>query len=155
MIFFRYLFWAFFRLLLGSRYRVRVHGREQLDQLKGPVLILPNHPGYIDPFLLFGVLWPSLRMRPLVYEGTFQGLTGRLLVYLVNALEVPDLGGASVRARKKAEQSIAAVTAGLARGERFAVWPAVPSRTATSSWCGRAAFGGPRGPMPGYWTGRR
>jgi 1-acyl-sn-glycerol-3-phosphate acyltransferase len=37
------------------------------------VLVLPNHPGYIDPFLLFAVLWPSLRMRPLVYRGTFQG----------------------------------------------------------------------------------
>jgi long-chain-fatty-acid--[acyl-carrier-protein] ligase len=118
------MFWVILRLAVGARYRLRVHDREKLATLKGPVLILPNHPGYLDPFLLFVVLWPSLRMRPLVYHGTFRGLTGRFLVCLVNALEVPDLGGASVRARKKAEQSIAAVTAGLARGERFIVWPA-------------------------------
>ena len=88
------------------------------------MVILPNHPGYIDPFLLFGVLWPSLRMRPLVYRGTFQGFTGRLLVRLVNALEVPDLDVASVRARDEAEQAVAAIVAGLGRGERFILWPA-------------------------------
>jgi long-chain-fatty-acid--[acyl-carrier-protein] ligase len=124
VILFRWIFWVILQLAVSARYRLRVHGREKLATLKGPVLILPNHPGYLDPFLLFVVLWPSLRMQPLVYHGTFQGLTGRFLVHLVHALEVPDLGGASVRARKKAEQSIAAVTAGLARGERFIVWPA-------------------------------
>jgi long-chain-fatty-acid--[acyl-carrier-protein] ligase len=121
---FRWIWWAFFRLVLGARYRLVVHGREQLEKLNGPLLILPNHPGYIDPFLLFAVLWPSLRMRPLVYRGTFQGLTGRFLVRLVHALEVPDLDVASVKARAEAEQAIAAIAAGLARGERFILWPA-------------------------------
>jgi long-chain-fatty-acid--[acyl-carrier-protein] ligase len=63
-------------------------------------------------------------MRPLVYRGTFQGLTGRFLVRLVNALEVPDLDVASVRARREAEQAITAIAAELARGERFILWPA-------------------------------
>src|SRR5215469_11040550 len=120
----RWVCWAVFRFLIGLRYRLNIRGNEQLANLKGPVLILPNHPGYIDPFLLFVVLWPSLRMRPLVYRGTFQGLTGRLLVWLVNALEVPDLDVASVRARAEAEEAVAAITAGLARGERFILWPA-------------------------------
>ena len=43
-------------------------------------------------------------MRPLVYRGTFQGLTGRLLVRLVNALEVPDLDVASVQAKAEAQK---------------------------------------------------
>jgi long-chain-fatty-acid--[acyl-carrier-protein] ligase len=120
----RWICWAVFRFIFGLRYRLHVRGREKLATLKGPVLILPNHPGYIDPFLLFAVLWPSLRMRPLVYSGTFKGLTGRLLVWLVNALEVPDLEVASVRARAEAEQAVAAISAGLARGERFILWPA-------------------------------
>ena len=37
---------------------------EQLRGIKGPVLILPNHPGYIDPPLVLAVLWPVLRPRP-------------------------------------------------------------------------------------------
>ncbi len=124
MIAIRWIFWAVFRFILGLRYRLHVRGREKLATLKGPVLILPNHPGYIDPFLLFVVLWPSLKMRPLVYSGTFKGVTGRLLVWLVNALEVPDLEVASVRARTEAEEAVSAITAGLARGERFILWPA-------------------------------
>lgn len=124
MFVFRWLCWAFLRLMLAARYRVRVQGLEQLKSLKGPVLILPNHPGYIDPFLLFGVLWPSLRMRPLVYQGTFQGPTGQFLVEMVNALEMPDLEVASVRARDEAGQAVATLVAGLQQGERFILWPA-------------------------------
>jgi long-chain-fatty-acid--[acyl-carrier-protein] ligase len=120
----RWFFWILLRLALSARYRLRVSGRERLGALKGGVLVLPNHPGYIDPFLLFAVLSPSLRIRPLVYRGTFQGMTGRFLVWLVNALEVPDLQVASVSARAEAEQAIAAIAAGLARGERFILWPA-------------------------------
>jgi acyl-CoA synthetase (AMP-forming)/AMP-acid ligase II/1-acyl-sn-glycerol-3-phosphate acyltransferase/acyl carrier protein len=124
VIVFRWVCLYILRVLLGARYRIRVHGKEQLRNLQGPILILPNHPGYIDPFLLFAVLWPSVRMRPLVYRGTFQGLTGRFLVRLVNALEVPDLDVASVRARTEIEEAVAAIAAGLARGERFILWPA-------------------------------
>ena len=43
---------------------------------------------------------------------------------LVNALEVPDLDVASVHARDEAEQAVAAIVAGLGRGERFILWPA-------------------------------
>jgi long-chain-fatty-acid--[acyl-carrier-protein] ligase len=120
----RWVFWGLLRLALRARYRVRVHGLEKLRTVKGPMLILPNHPGYIDPFLLFALLWREARMRPLVYSGTFQGPTGRLLVRLVNALEVPDLDKASVRARARAEQAISTIAEGLQRGESFILWPA-------------------------------
>src|SRR3954466_3734813 len=120
----RWTFWALFRLALGARYRLRVRGREQLCALKGPVLLLPNHPGYIDPFLLFAVLWPALRMRPLVYSGTFQGPTGRFLVWLVNPRGVPALDVPSPRARAEAEGAVEAIAAGLQRGESFILWPA-------------------------------
>src|SRR4051794_6369366 len=120
----RWFFWGLFRLVLAARYRLLVHGGDQLRALKGPVLILPNHPGYIDPFLLFAALWPSLRMRPLVYGGTFRGPTGRFLVWLVNALEVPDLDVASVRARGHAEKAVQNIAAGLQGGQSFSLWPA-------------------------------
>src|SRR2546428_6065887 len=48
----RYTVWLLARLTLALRYRVRVHGLEQLRDLKGPILILPNHPGMIDPPLV-------------------------------------------------------------------------------------------------------
>ena len=124
MIVLRWFCWILLRLALAARYRLRVNGLERVRQAKGPVLILPNHPGYIDPFLLFGVLWPALRMRPLVYGGTFRGPTGRFLVLLANALEVPDLGVASVQARAEVERAVGGIAEGLRRGENFILWPA-------------------------------
>src|SRR4051794_22303636 len=124
MLLLRWFFWMILRLGLAARYRVVVRGRGRLRGLKGALLILPNHPGYIDPFLLFGVLWPRLRMRPLVFSGTFKGLTGRFLVKLANALEVPDLGVASVEARSEAGRVVEGIVEGLQRNESFILWPA-------------------------------
>ena len=68
----RFLLWAMFRLLLSLRYRVRVHGLEQVRDLKEGALILPNHPAYMDPLLVFTSLWRALAPRPLLFEGNFQ-----------------------------------------------------------------------------------
>src|SRR5437588_22154 len=65
---FRHLFWAFVRGVLSLRYRVRVHGLEQLRGLPHPVLVLPNHPGYCDPPIVLASLWPVLKPRPLVFD---------------------------------------------------------------------------------------
>ena len=46
------LFWWFARCVLSLRYRVKVTGREQLAGVRG-ALVLPNHPAYIDPALVF------------------------------------------------------------------------------------------------------
>ena len=56
--------------MLSLRYRVRVVGLEKLQGFDGPALILPNHPGYIDPSLVLMTLWPTLRPRPMLFEGT-------------------------------------------------------------------------------------
>ena len=120
----RYAFYAFFRVVLALRYRLHVRGREKLRGLKGPFLVLPNHPAYIDPMLVFAVLWPSLRMRPMVYAGNFKNPLFRLMAWLLNAHRVPDLDKASARAREQAERSVAAVVEGLKHGENHILWPA-------------------------------
>ena len=54
--FFRVLFWFLARVLARLRYRVRVVGGEKLRGLYGPTLVMPNHPGYIDPPLVLSHL---------------------------------------------------------------------------------------------------
>jgi acyl-CoA synthetase (AMP-forming)/AMP-acid ligase II/1-acyl-sn-glycerol-3-phosphate acyltransferase/acyl carrier protein len=126
---FRSVFWAFMRLLLSFRYRVRVHGRKQLRGLKGPVVVFPNHPGYIDPALVLSQLWPTLHLKPVLYEGLFlqPGYFRTPLAYplikFLGALLVPDLNRPSARARARAEQAVNGVIEGLARGERYILWP--------------------------------
>jgi long-chain-fatty-acid--[acyl-carrier-protein] ligase len=126
----RSAFWILTRFVLSLRYRVRVHGLEEVRRLKGPVLILPNHPGYIDPPLVVASLWSVLRPRPLVYEGLFfdpayfRSPLSVPLVNLLGALLVPDLDQPSAKARARAEQAVGQVIAGLDRGENFILWPA-------------------------------
>ena len=124
MSFFRRIFWIFFRLVLAARYRVRVRGLDQLKGLKGPVLVLPNHPGYIDPILVFTVLWPRLRMRPMIYTGNFKNLFFRLVARLLNAHKVPDMDQASKEARSQANLAVAGAIEGLKQGQNHILWPA-------------------------------
>jgi long-chain-fatty-acid--[acyl-carrier-protein] ligase len=120
----RYSFWVFARLVLPLRYRIRVHGWEQLRSVKSGALILPNHPGYIDPAILLMKFWPSLRPRPLVFRSESSGFMFDWFLKLLNALPVPDLDKPSAEARAAAEQAIQGVIQGLRRGENFIIWPA-------------------------------
>jgi long-chain-fatty-acid--[acyl-carrier-protein] ligase len=128
--FLRYLFWTLARLVLALRYRVRVRGLEQLRRLKRPVLVLPNHPAYIDPPLVLSALWPTLRPRPLIYEGFFrnpgyfQTPFTSALIKLLDALVVPDLTSPSAKARARAEHVVGEIVAGLRTGGDYILWPA-------------------------------
>src|SRR5947208_10570276 len=110
MVVLRYIFWALLRCVFGLRYRVRVHGRDQVRGLRGPVLILPNHPGYIDPPLVFAALWPTLKPRPLAFELLFKNPILWPFAKLLHALRVPDVDTqASAEAREAAQAAVNAV----------------------------------------------
>jgi long-chain-fatty-acid--[acyl-carrier-protein] ligase len=119
----RYCLCLLSRLFLSLRYRVRVQGREQIHGLKGPVVVLPNHPGLIDPLLVLAIVWPTLKPRPTVYEGNFANPFMRLLMKLLNAVRVPGMEQASSKARLRAQQAVEAVIAGLRKGENHILWP--------------------------------
>src|SRR6266852_4220464 len=96
----RYIFWALLRFVLSLRYRLHVHGLDRVRDLRGPVLILPNHPGYVDPPLVFAALWPALKPRPMVFDLMFRNPFLRPFTKLLNALRIPDLDAqASAQAR--------------------------------------------------------
>src|SRR5205807_2436451 len=79
------------RWVLPLRYRVRVHGLEQIQGLSSPVLILPNHPAYIEAAITLMTLWPALKPRPLVFEIMFRNWLMWPFAKLLGALRVPDL----------------------------------------------------------------
>jgi long-chain-fatty-acid--[acyl-carrier-protein] ligase len=134
----RYVLSALGRMLLSLRYRVRLHGLDRVRQVKGPSLILPNHPGYIEPALLIVWLWPSLHPRPLLYEGNFRNPALYPLMLLINALRVPDLEQASAEAYARAQQAIQDVIAALQAGQNVILWPAGHLERAGSERLGAA-----------------
>jgi long-chain-fatty-acid--[acyl-carrier-protein] ligase len=120
----RYALWLLARLTLALRYRVRVRGLEQVHNLRGPVLILPNHPGYIDPALILVALWPRLHPRPMLFEDNFLNPVLYPVMKLLSALRVPDLEKASAEARARARQAVAEAIETLRQGQNLILWPA-------------------------------
>src|SRR5207248_505058 len=104
----------------------------------GPFLVLPNHPGYMDPPAVLRALWGRLRVRPVLRETNFRSPFLAPLGWVLGAIQVPETDTASAEAHRRAE------AAGAAAPD--AVRP------------GRAAGADPRGPQPvagGVVRGRR
>jgi len=113
---FQACFWRLVRILSWLRYRVDVAGLEKLRSLRGPTLVLPNHPACIDPPLLLSRLKLQGPIRPVVSYKMYRRALLYPLMRLIEALEVPDLGVQSRDARGQTLAMIEAVVAGLQEG---------------------------------------
>lgn len=120
----RYCLWLLARFVLWLRYRVRLYGAEKLAGLKGPVLVLPNHPAYMDPPNVLTQMFGYLAPRPLMFEGNFNNPVLYPLMVLMNGIRVPDLTQTSAEARERTNAAIEEVKAALLRGENVIMWPA-------------------------------
>jgi acyl-CoA synthetase (AMP-forming)/AMP-acid ligase II/1-acyl-sn-glycerol-3-phosphate acyltransferase/acyl carrier protein len=136
--FLQFLFWQFGHFVLRLRYRVRVEGLEKLRGVAGPTLVLPNHPGYIDPPLVLSHVRISQPVRPVVTAGMYRMPVLYPFMRLVGALEVPDLTEQSRGARDRTRAMIDAVVAGLERGESFLIYPSGRARRGPEEVVGAA-----------------
>jgi len=117
-------FWRFARRALGLRYRVRVEGAERLRGVRGPVLVMPNHPGFIDPPLVLSHLPLREPLRPMVYKPVARHPVIYPFMRMVDAFEVPDLAEHSRSSREQTLALIDEIAAGLKRGQSFLIYPA-------------------------------
>lgn len=120
---FRYTLWLIGRLILSLRYRVRVVGLDQVKHAQGPILLLPSHPAFVDPPLVFTNLYPYFRPRPLLYEENFHNPFMYPLLFALDAIKVPNLSQASVEAREKTTKAIENVITALQAGQNVILWP--------------------------------
>ncbi len=111
------------RPLTWLRYRVEIDGLEKLRAVRGPALVLPNHPGHIDPVLIMTQLGGEIPLRPLVVSFMYRPFYLNPLMRFIDALEVPDLVAHSHSAREQVEPLIRAVIDGLDRGGKFLIYP--------------------------------
>lgn len=118
----RWMVWLLLRVVLSTRYRLRVKGLAEVRQHPGPYLILPNHPAYADPPNLLMKLWPSFKMRPLFLETNFHNPVLAPFAWILRGIRVPDTEKASAEARQRAEAAANTVVEALGRGENVIVW---------------------------------
>ncbi len=101
-----------------------MEGLEKLCDLRGPTLVMPNHPGLIDPPLVLANVRIPGGIRPIVTTSMYRKSLLYPLMRLVNAVEVPDLGEHSRDAREQTLTMIDTIAEGLDRGENFLIYPA-------------------------------
>jgi len=112
------------RLALSLRYLIRIEGLETIRNLSHKTLILPNHPGLIDPVIIMAYLWPLLRPRPALYSEYFRKWPLSYLMKTFRAVEFPMTGRIGPGIREEVEKAIQEVIGGLGRGENLILWPA-------------------------------
>lgn len=136
------MFWALIRSILWLRYRVTVSGLEAVRDLKGPVLVLPNHPCYIDPPTVMSHLYQGLQpeLRPLVYSGTYRVPFLLPLMKLVRAYEVPDLSSQSRAAAARTQELIESVVSRVEAGDSFIIYPSGRLQRTNREIVGSARF---------------
>lgn len=105
------------------RYQISVSGWERAQALKPPVLLLPNHPAFVDPILIYATFDRAFRPRMVLSEENFSGPIRPLLTAFLNAVAVPDLQHPSENVHERTERAVAELIAGLKRGENFILWP--------------------------------
>ena len=112
-------------ILLKLRYRVESNSLQKVlngHEPKG-LLILPNHPSYSDPVIVFSQLWSQLRPRPLSWEGNWKNPLMIPFLELANAIPIPDLTRPSVDARERMKVALLQITQGLQIGQNQILWP--------------------------------
>ncbi len=117
------IFAFFLRIILSLRYTITIINNDHFNKAKKGTLILPNHPAYMDPVILFSQLFKTYAPRPLVFETYYQNPLIKPFMKMLNALEVPDLEKISQSSKLKAQTSIEKLKQGLQQGENFIIWP--------------------------------
>lgn len=86
-----YFFARVIRFILRFRYKVEMDGFDRVMQAPR-MLVMPNHPAYIDPILLFCEIYARGRkVSPMTDEKFFRKAAYRQILSLGDAVMVPDL----------------------------------------------------------------
>ncbi len=96
------------RWLLHLHYSVETEGLE-LIRSGGVHLLLPNHPAYVEPALLFSECW-DVTLRPMCDEYLFRKPVIGWAVRLTNAIMVPDLPATDASHRAQSAEKARALT---------------------------------------------
>jgi long-chain-fatty-acid--[acyl-carrier-protein] ligase len=112
------------RAALWLRYDIEIRGLEKLRHRNG-VLILPNHPGELDPAIVMSHLWNELQPRPMALEDFYYMPGVRRLMQLGRAIPMPNTdGGMGNYKRVRVRRALDHAASHLDDGENVLIYPA-------------------------------
>jgi long-chain-fatty-acid--[acyl-carrier-protein] ligase len=113
------------RVLLGLRYRVRIEGLEAvLAKGRTGILLLPNHPSYLDPAILLTNLYRQLQPHVLADKDNMAKPLVRRLIERVGVKPIPDPAIHGEASLPEVARVLQGCGEGLHRGENYLLYPA-------------------------------
>ena len=106
-------------IYLGARlfFRIDVRGRENLNRIKPPYLICPNHQSYLDPFLICAT-YPRGVLKNILHVGSSVYFSGPIMAQLARLIKVVPIDPDVQLAR-----AMRAGAAGLRAGKILNIYP--------------------------------
>ena len=113
---------AVYKILLSLRYKVKVKG---IDVLKrdSPFLILPNHPAFVDPQILFSEIYRYTKVSPVVTDLYFQKPILKFIFRWLDSIHISHLEG-DAHDMKVLEKTVKSVTKALKNKKSVLLYPA-------------------------------
>lgn len=111
--------------VLSLRYSVRLNGLKRiLKKGRKGILLLANHPAFIDPMIMVTALYPVFRLRPFAIRETSDLPVVMWFLERIDSVTVPELTPQNVRrAGVEIGRALETVAAGLAEGGNFLLYP--------------------------------
>ena len=117
------LFFYICKWILALRYTVTLEWMENLKRSSCNYLILPNHPGLIDPQLVFAHLGSQVHISPVMTETYYNIPVLKYLFKATKAISVPDLTLDSTKING-IEEVYQKITQWLQSGKNIILYPA-------------------------------
>ena len=119
------IFFALGRFLLSCRYRVSVSGLEQLDATDSQgTLILPNHPAYVDPVLVYLTLSKKFDPYILIDEKQLARPLMGVIKKMINLIPIPDVRVVGKSGKEAVTSALTRLSDHLKQGKNVLLYPA-------------------------------
>ncbi|MGM0609131.1 MAG: AMP-binding protein [Candidatus Muiribacteriota bacterium] len=112
------------QIILLFRYRVKIKGLNKIDyKNKAGFLILPNHPGLIDPIIISSFLYPYFKLRSLADENQVKRPVIKWFAKLFRVITVSDATKGGKKTSYNIEQALEKCGSLIDKGENILLYP--------------------------------
>ena len=111
------------RQILKTRYQTTVRGSDVFNGPQQGVLVLANHPGFIDPAIMITQLDQFIKVRPLMKENVARHPVTKAVARITRAVLIPDMSEEGRGGVAAAQAAVQSVIDALARGENIILYP--------------------------------
>ncbi|MDB5036939.1 MAG: aas [Bacteriovoracaceae bacterium] len=126
------------RNILKLRYKIETEGLDKIKPRsngKG-TLLLPNHPGLIDPVIVLSSLNSIFQPRPVMAEIALDYPGLKWFSKRANAVIIPEISMGTQESIERTEAAMKEIIDGIHRGENFLLYPSGHITKTAKEWLG-------------------